>query len=91
VLLAVSSPDEAAFPFHGRMQLTCPGTTRQHLLGRAETLRDEYLRRFEAQHRSIADLASEFGWGHIRHVTGDGMIAAAGQLIRETGWPGMRL
>lgn len=90
VLLAVSAPDEAAFPFRGRLQLTCPATDRRRLLGRAETVREQYLRRFEAQVRSISALAGELGWGHVRHVTGEPMLPAAARLVQETERQGLR-
>lgn len=81
ILLAVCSATERNFPFHGRTRLSCPQSERQHLLGRAETVREEYLRRFEAQRRSIAQMATGLGWEMITHVTGDPLLPAAARLM----------
>lgn len=81
VLLAVSDPAEHAFPFKGRMKLRRPGIEKARLFGRAETLRETYLERFEAHREGLKRLASGMGWSLITHRTDEPPLdAAAGSL-----------
>ncbi len=83
VLVAVSAPVETSFPFEGRTRLSRPGTGDARILGRAETLRDEYQRRLIAQRSALRDLAGRLGWGLVTHVTGESLLAAASRLKAE--------
>lgn len=83
VLLAVSAPVEISFPFEGRTKLSLPGSDRQEILGRAETMRAEYQQRFAAQRDALRALASRLGWGLVTHVTGDPLLEAAARLKAE--------
>lgn len=83
VLLAVSAPVEIAFPFEGRTKLSRPGTGEERILGRAETMRDEYMRRFTEQREGLSALAARLGWGLVTHVTGSPALSGAARLKAE--------
>lgn len=83
ILLAVSAPVEIAFPFEGRTKLSRPGTDNERILGRAETMREEYMRRFTAQREALSTLAARMGWALGTHVTGRPALSAAARLKAE--------
>ncbi len=80
VLLAVSSPVEISFPFEGRVRLTRPGSKFERLIGRAETVRDEYNERFESQRAALADLSRRMNWRLVTHTTDEPPLNAATRL-----------
>jgi uncharacterized protein (DUF58 family) len=83
VLLAVSAPVEVDFPFEGRTKFSRPGAAVDRILGRAETMREEYQRRFAAQREALEQLARRMGWGFATHVTGAPAIESAARLKAE--------
>jgi uncharacterized protein (DUF58 family) len=83
VLLAVSAPAEVDFPYEGRVKLSRPGAAIDRILGRAETMREEYQRRFAAQRAGLEDLARRMGWGFVSHVTGAPGLESAARLKAE--------
>ena len=80
VLLAVSAPIEEDFPFEGRTKLSRPGTGIDRILGRAETMRDTYLRRFSEQRDGLRKLATQFGWRLVTHTVGQSSLEGAARL-----------
>jgi uncharacterized protein (DUF58 family) len=60
-----------------------PGTAIDRILGRAETMREEYQRRFGAQREGLEALARQMGWGFVTHVTGRPAIESAARLKAE--------
>ncbi|MBA3068484.1 MAG: DUF58 domain-containing protein [Hyphomonas sp.] len=83
VLLAVSAPVEVDFPYEGRVKLSRPGAAIDRILGRAETVREEYQQRFAAQREGLETLARRMGWGFASHVTGSPAIQSAARLKAE--------
>ncbi|MGA1343900.1 MAG: DUF58 domain-containing protein [Hyphomonas sp.] len=83
VLLAVSAPLEISFPFEGRVKLSRPGAAIERILGRAETMREEYQIRFAEQRGSLEALARRMGWGFSAHVTGAPVLESAARLKTE--------
>ncbi|MEZ6012297.1 MAG: DUF58 domain-containing protein [Hyphomonas sp.] len=80
VLLAVSSPVEVDFPFEGRVKLHRPGAALSRIFGRAETLREEYHRRFAEQRDALRDLTNRMGWRYVSHVSGQPLLQSAARL-----------
>lgn len=80
VLLAVSAPIEESFPFEGRVKLHRPGAGVERILGRAETLREDYLRRFAEHREGLRKLASQMGWRFISHTVGQPSLHGAARL-----------
>mgnify|MGYP001176997425 CR=1 FL=1 len=83
VLLAVSAPVEVDFPYEGRVKLSRPGASIDRILGRAETMREEYQRRFAEQRAALEALARRMGWGFAAHDTGTPAIESAARLKAE--------
>lgn len=83
ILLAVADPVEEDFPFKGRTRFSRPGTAFQRILGRAETLQEEYTRKFEENRAGMAALAGTLGWRFVTHSTGDTSLSG-GALLRQT-------
>lgn len=79
-LLQVTDPIEASYPFQGRIRFHRPGEERQRLIGRAQSIRDGYLERFEKRKRDLTELAGELGWRFISHSTGAESRVALGDL-----------
>lgn len=80
VLLSVSDPAEHAFPFKGRTRLRRPGLDKSRLFGRAETVRETYLERFEAHREGLKKLATGMGWTLVTHRSDEPALEAAAAL-----------
>jgi uncharacterized protein (DUF58 family) len=80
VLLAVAAPIELDFPFQGRVKLHRPGDLGERILGRAETLREDYQRRFAEQRDALLKLATQIGWRFVSHTTGTPSLHGAARL-----------
>lgn len=90
VLIAISDPTEREFPFEGRVKLSRPGTLLERILGRAETVRDNYLERFDQNRDELRALAGDIGWRLIEHETSETPIKGAAALhavLSEIGIP----
>lgn len=85
VLVFVTDPVEHAFPYSGRTKFNRPGGGLDLLFGRAETVRDAYLEKFEAHRAALAALAAQMGWALVEHRTDDTALrgAAAMQVALE--------
>ncbi|WP_062012646.1 DUF58 domain-containing protein [Aureimonas sp. AU4] len=68
-LVQVCDPAELAFPYHGRTEFRDPETGAKLTAGRAEALREEYQRLFDARRLFLADHCRRLGWSHVLHVT----------------------
>ncbi|MEH6409516.1 MAG: hypothetical protein V7741_03240, partial [Hyphomonas sp.] len=80
VLLAVAAPIELDFPFQGRVKLHRPGDQGERILGRAETMRDEYKRKFAEQREALLKLATQIGWRLVTHTTATPSLHGAAHL-----------
>ena len=80
VLLAISAPIEERFPFEGRTKLSRPGGEGDRILGRAETMREAYLRRFAEQRDGLRRLATQMGWRLVTHTVGTSSLEGAARL-----------
>ncbi len=72
ILLHIVDPAERRFPFKGRVQLLQPGSKLAQLpflLGRAEKLRDRYVKKFADHEADLAQTARRLGWTLITHTT----------------------
>lgn len=83
ILLGVADPVEVNFPFKGRTRFSRPGTAFQRILGRAETLQEEYARKFKENRTGMAALAANLGWRFITHATDETSLSGASYL-RQT-------
>lgn len=88
VMLIVSDPVEELYPFEGRTRFNRPGLDATHLLGRAENIRGDYLKRFGEQRRGLKALAAELGWRAIVHRTDGPVEAVLGALVQAVTAPG---
>ncbi|HHI89076.1 MAG TPA: DUF58 domain-containing protein [Hellea balneolensis] len=71
-LLHIVDPAERKFPYRGRVQLLEPGSKLAQLpflLGRAEKLRDAYIKKFTAHEKALRDIARRLGFSLITHST----------------------
>jgi uncharacterized protein (DUF58 family) len=79
-LLQVCDPIEEAYPFNGRVRFFRPGEERERLIGRAESIREGYLSRFANRRSDMVNLAAEFGWRFVSHVTSEDPRTPLGHL-----------
>ena len=79
-LLQVADPIEESYPFEGRIRFHRPGEERQRLIGRAQSIREGYLERFEQRKKDLTELAGELGWRFVSHGTGQEARIALGEL-----------
>ena len=63
----IVDPAEASFPFEGRIRFQERETAGNVLIGRAETVREEYLARAEAHDAALAAAARAWGWTYMVH------------------------
>lgn len=83
ILLAVASPIEIDFPFEGRIKLSRPGTVLDRIVGRAETMREEYQEKYVRQRRGLKKLAARMGWYFVDHNTGRSSLEGAADVKRS--------
>ncbi len=91
VLLAISDPVEETFPWKGRVKFSRPGAQLFRIFGRAETIRDEYIAKFDAHFKALETLAGGMGWQLIRHSTGAPLQNAGADLKQALELFGARL
>ena len=80
VVIRILDPLEAEFPFSGRMEFHSVGGSRRFKTRNANDVRSAYLERLADHWRTINSLAVRFGWGAIRHSTGDEAASAMTDL-----------
>jgi uncharacterized protein (DUF58 family) len=68
-LVQIVDPAEQDFPFSGRTRFEWRNFRDSEIFGRAETARDLYRRRFEAQSDGVRAFARKFGWSFLLHRT----------------------
>lgn len=81
VLLGISDPDEEAFPFSGRTLFRAPGGQTETIIGRAESAREIYRHRLQAQREDIRTLGAQFGFPALNHRTDHAPGLAFAQLV----------
>ncbi|WP_233356117.1 DUF58 domain-containing protein [Henriciella aquimarina] len=91
VLLAVNDPMEASFPWKGRVRFSRPGGNLFRIFGRAETIREEYLERYQAHFEALETMAAGMGWQLVRHSTGEPLQRAAAAMKQSLELFGARL
>jgi len=80
IVLAVASPIELDFPFQGRVRLHRPGAGLSRIFGRAETIREDYQKRYADHQQALRDLTHRMGWRFVSHVTGTPLLNSAAAL-----------
>lgn len=80
VLVSITDPIEHEFPFSGRTKFNRPGGGLDLLFGRAETVRDSYLEKFEAHRSGLAALAAQIGWALVEHRTDSPALRGAAAM-----------
>jgi uncharacterized protein (DUF58 family) len=80
-LVMIADPAEEDFPFRGRTLFQEPGSRREALLGRAESVREIYAERLETHRRAIRQLGAEFGFPALLHRTDHSAAPALALLI----------
>lgn len=68
-VVRLADPAEADFPFSGRIRFQDTDARAQALIGRAETVREDYLERMAAHDGALAEAARAWGWRYIVHRT----------------------
>src|SRR5262249_34009392 len=81
VLLCVSDPEEENFPFSGRTRFRAPGGQTETVIGKAESARETYLHRLEAQREAVRQLGAQFGFPALFHRTDHAPGLVFAQLI----------
>jgi uncharacterized protein (DUF58 family) len=84
-LVHIVDPAEQDFPYSGRTRFEWSPARLNELLGRAESVRDEYRRRFQAQAESVSALARSLGWTCLAHRTDHRPEAALVALYARLG------
>jgi uncharacterized protein (DUF58 family) len=80
-MVMVADPAEEDFPFRGRTLFLEPGGRRETLLGRAESVREEYAGRLETHRRAIRKLGGEYGFPALLHRTDHSASPTLAMLI----------
>lgn len=79
-LLAVADPAETDWKFDGRVRMKAPGLSLERLIGRAESVRDLYLKRFQQRRDDMDELARKLGWACVSATSSDDARTAAAAL-----------
>jgi uncharacterized protein (DUF58 family) len=80
-LVAVADPVEETYPFEGRVRFFRPGAEdANRIVGRAESVREDYLERFARRRADLSALAAGFGWRLVTHSTAEPARVALAQL-----------
>jgi uncharacterized protein (DUF58 family) len=68
-LVQIIDPAEEDFPFMGRARFEARSVRDSQILGRAETVRSNYRKRYDAHAEAVAQFARRVGWSFLRHRT----------------------
>ena len=68
-LLQVLDPAEETLPFSGRVRFDGMEDEGDVLIGRVESMRDDYLQAFNRHNQGLEALAKSFGWSYAIHHT----------------------
>lgn len=68
-LVTIADPAEEDFPFEGRTLFQEPGGRREALLGRAESVREDYAARLAAHRHAIHEMSARLGFPMLQHRT----------------------
>jgi uncharacterized protein (DUF58 family) len=68
-LVQIIDPAEEDFPFTGRARFEARSVRDTQILGRAETVKASYRRRYDAHSEAVGQLARRLGWSFLRHRT----------------------
>jgi uncharacterized protein (DUF58 family) len=68
-LVQIIDPAEADFPFTGRARFEARSIRDTAVLGRAETVRANYRKRYDAHSEAVGQFARRVGWSFLRHRT----------------------
>lgn len=80
-LAMIADPAEEDFPFRGRTLFQEPGSRREALIGRPESVREMYGERLQTQRRTIRQLGGEFGFPALLHRTDHSAAPTLAMLI----------
>lgn len=90
-VIEIADPAEELFPYAGRTEFTDPESGQKLTAGRAETLKDDYTRAYQARRAALADHLRHLGWSFVAHRTdhlaSEAIVAAHMYL---SGLPAMR-
>ena len=76
ILVLISDPQEDLFPFEGHVEFQAGDDAPKLRFGRAEQVRDDYLRRRAAHIEAVTQMARQVGWVLTRHSTQKPMAAS---------------
>ncbi len=82
-LLMVYDPIEASYPYEGRIRFFNPSAKKDRLIGRAENLKEEYLKRFQQRRDDMQALAHSVGWNIVFHQSDE---PAAPVFMQISNW-----
>jgi uncharacterized protein (DUF58 family) len=68
-LVEVADPVEESFPYAGRTEFRDPETGEKLTAGRAEMLREDYARLYQARRDELARWATRLGWSYTVNHT----------------------
>jgi uncharacterized protein (DUF58 family) len=68
-LVQLIDPSEEDFPFIGRLRFEARSIRETAILGRAETVRANYRKRYDAHAEAVGQFARRLGWSFLRHRT----------------------
>jgi uncharacterized protein (DUF58 family) len=68
-LVQIIDPAEEDFPFTGRARFDARTVRDTQILGRAETVKASYRRRYDAHSEAVGQFARRLGWSFLRHRT----------------------
>lgn len=68
-MLQIIDPAEEDFPFSGRARFEARSVRDTAILGRAETVKANYRRRYDAHSEAVGQFARRVGWSFLRHRT----------------------
>jgi uncharacterized protein (DUF58 family) len=68
-LVQIIDPAEEDFPFTGRARFEARTVRDTAVLGRAETVKANYRKRYDAHSEAVGQFARRVGWSFLRHRT----------------------
>ena len=83
ILLRITDPIEATFPFQGRVEFLDPSTQDTRLLGRAETLKGAYDTAFQAQTEALQNMAAVNNWNLLEGQNSSPLDAVYVKIIDD--------
>ena len=74
LLIHIVDPAEKLFPYSGRINFKGTEGEEPHLVGNADTIKKQYLDKFNKHCNKLKNLSESYGWNYFMHITNQDLV-----------------